>query len=143
MLRNPIEFRVWDNSITVTVTTPLFKSTYEKLKGVNINQFVRYILETHRHILGEDYVSVNGRLIDKVIGIEEVTHEVVIAIIRTGQIETHSVTLSQDDEDSLRGPAYQGYGGPLRDTTHNGYGCGLSPQPSGYGDPPSTGRWKG
>lgn len=131
MLRNPIEFRVRDNNITVGVTTPLFTTTYEKLKGVNINQFVRYILETYRHILGEGYVTVNGHLIDKVIGIEEVTHDVVVAIVRTGQIETHSVTLSEDDEDSLRGVVQQGYGGPLRDTAHQGYG--YSPQPMGGG----------
>lgn len=140
MLVNPLAFTVQHNTITVVIDTPLFKSTHAKLKGVNLNQFVRAILEMYKVIYAEYGVVVNGRTPMKLEGKDDVDN-IVMTMLATGELETHSVTLTEGDEECLRGVVHRGYGGSLRDAAHQGYGYSPAPQPSGYGDHPTISRY--
>lgn len=144
MLRNPLAFTVQHNTITVDINTPLFKSTHTKLKGVNLNQFVRTILDMYKAIYTEHGVVVNGHTPIKLEDKDDVDN-IVITMLATGELETHSVTLTESDEECLRGVTFRGYGGSVGGTAHNGYGHGYRPAhlPSGYGDHPTISRYKG
>lgn len=132
MSQSYVEFQVEINTVTAIVRTPLFNSTHVKSRGVNLNQFIRAILALYKDDYELHGITVNGRPLGTREGVKDVVECIVLDMIATGQIETHSVTLSEDDVDSLRDAAHQGYGGPLRDVAHNG-----------YGDHPTIGRYKG